>query len=210
MTKRITWAHASALTAAVAIGAAGFPVGVALAQETPTQALEQARSGEDGTSGAGAGSGNMTTGNAHRDANGNGGSVSSAGSAGESGASGSEAPAAAPLPENAEVLAALGVLDEVQANGLTILTGLEIPVELLPPPPAEPVSSAPVDVNTGGVGGSGETSSVSTEPGMGSAPAGGSISSAAEDGVGSSSNGERKRDRNRDNADGATDTAVGG
>ena len=207
MSDRTTLARAAALAAAIAIGVAGLPVGVTRAQEAPSQALEQARSNEDGTSGAGAGSGNMTTGNANRDRNGNGGSVSSAGSAGETGTTESTEPTAAPLPENAEVLAALGVLDEVQANGLTILTGLDIPVEMLPPPPAEAIPAAPVDVNTGGQGGSGETSSVSTEPGTGAAPAGGSTSSASEDGVGSVSNGERKRDRR---ADGATDTAVGG
>ena len=201
------WAHAAALTAAIAIGTAGFPIGMAKSQESPSQTLEQARSGEDGTSGAGAGSGNMTTGNANRDKNGNGGSVSSAGSAGEAGTAENAEPSGAPLPENAEVLAALGVLDEVQANGLTILTGLSVPIDLLPPPPAEPVSAVPPDIETGGQGGSGETSSISTEPGTGAAPAGGSVSSASEDGVGSSSNGERKRNRQ---SDGATDTAVGG
>ena len=77
-------------------------------------ALEQARSGEDGTSGAGANSGNTSTGNAERDKNGNGGNAS----AGEGGTTDTTAPEEAPLPENADLLAALGILDVVTAYDL--------------------------------------------------------------------------------------------
>ena len=228
MLNRKSWARIAALTAALAITMAGLPAGSTVAQEAPTQELEQARAGEDGTTGAGAGSGNTSTGNAERDNNGNAGSAS-AGSAGEVGSSES-ADAEAALPENAEVLDAVGVLDEAILYDLDVLSGLNIPIELLPPPPAEPVTSVPADINTGGVGPSGETStdgtatgetaadgtstgetsSVSTEPGTGAAPASGSTGAAAEDGVGSTESGERERNRERRNDDGATDTAVGG
>ena len=84
MRNRTSWARITALAASLAIITAGLPAGSAFAQETPSVDLEQARSGEDGSSGAGADSGNTSTGNAKRDKNGNGGSTS-AGSAGEGG-----------------------------------------------------------------------------------------------------------------------------
>ncbi len=181
--------------------------------------LEQARSGEDGTSGAGAGSGNMSSGNAGRDNNGNAGTAT-AGTAGDTGNAENPEASSESLPENAELLEALGVLDDVTMAGIDVLTGLQIPVELLPTPVEEPVTTVPTDINTGGQGGTGQTSSISTEPGTGSAPASGATSSsiesgtdgapasgatssAAEDGEGNSGN----RDRPRNNADGGTDTA---
>ena len=111
--------------------------------------------------------------------------------------------------------------------GLNILTGLDIPVELLPTPVAAPAPAAPADINTGGQGSS---STISNDPGTGSAPAGGSTSSSADNGVGSTLSGEKVRDRPRKSADdgsgtttttgdggttttsgnGGTDTAVGG
>lgn len=209
---KTAWARAAALTSALAVVAVAFPANAAFAQQTPSVALEQARKGEDGTSGAGATPGNLESGKGKRDNSGNGKSAS-AGSAGEiatatggSGGSGSSG-GGAPLPENAEVLEALGVLDDVTVYGLDILVGLDIPVEVLPPLAEETAPTAPPDVNTGGRGASGST--ISTEPGSGSAPAGGSTSTAAEDGAGSSSNG-KKRDRSRNNADGGTDTATTG
>ena len=92
-------------------------------------ALEQARSGEDGTSGAGANSGNTSTGNAKRDKNGNGGNAS-AGSAGEGGTTETADSEEAPLPENAELLEALGILDVVTDYDLTVLDGLDIPIDV--------------------------------------------------------------------------------
>lgn len=195
-------ARITALAASLAIITAGLPAGSAFAQETPSVTLEQARSGEDGSSGAGATVGNASTGNAERDRNGNGGNASVA-SAGEGGATEPVAPEAAPLPENAELLAALGILDDVTAYDLTVLSGLDIPIELLPPP-ADAAPAAASDVNTGGVGASGvtsgdatieeattgETSTISTEPGSGAAPATGSTGTAAEDGVGARDSGE--------------------
>lgn len=186
------WARVAALTAGFAVVAAASPAAI-LAQSEPV-ALEQARSGEDGTSGAGATSGNMSSGNAGRDRNGNGGNASVA-SAGE-GAPADEAAPAESLPANAELLNALGVLDEVTMAGIDVLTGLDIPVELLPPPVAEPVSAVPTDINTGGQGGSGQSSSISTEAGTGSAPSGGATNSAAEDGE-NNSGGGGNRDRPR-------------
>jgi hypothetical protein len=211
---RTACARAVALTTAVAVFAAALPAGSVVAQETPDVALEQARSNEDGTSGAGATSGSMTSGNdsARRDRNGNGGTVS-AGSPGEGatdtasggggGNGGGEASSAPPLPENAEVLAALGILDDVTIYGLDVLSGLDIPIELLPAPPAEPDSSVPDDINTGGQGASGATSNVSTEPGTGAAPSGGSTNTIAADGTNSSSGGEKARDRSRKNDESA-------
>lgn len=192
MEKRQRWTRIVALTAGVAIASAATP-GAIMAQESPI-ALEQARSGEDGTSGAGATSGSASSGNAGRDRNGNGGNASVA-SAGEGGSSESAEAPTESLPENAELLDALGVLDDVTMAGIDVLTGLQIPVELLPPPVEEPVAAAPTDINTGGQGGSGESSSstISTEPGSGSAPAGGATSSAAEDGEGNSGQRERPR-----------------
>jgi hypothetical protein len=124
------------------------------------------------------------------------------------------------LPENAELLEALGILDDVTTYDLTVLSGLDIPIDLLPPPPADTAPAAPSDVDTGGVGPSGvttgdatveevttgETSTISTEPGSGSAPAGGSTGTAAEDGVGATDNGGRDRPRK---SDGATEAPGG-
>lgn len=219
MLNRKSWARVAALTASLAIIAAALPGDSVFAQEAPSQSLEQARSGEDGASGAGANSGNTSTGNAKRDKDGNAGSAT-AGGAGDAGATESTESEGPPLPENAAVLSALGILDDVTVYGLDILGGLDIPVELLPAPPADPVPAAPDDVNTGGQGSSGETSSgetptgetssISTEPGSGAAPAGGSTGTAAADGVGSTDSGEKVRDRPKKNADGATDTATSG
>jgi hypothetical protein len=222
MRKTTTWARITALAASLAIITAGLPAGSAFAQEAPSAALEQARSGEDGTSGAGATSGNTSTGNAKRDKDGNGGNAS-AGSAGEGGTTETAAPEDAPLPENAELLEALGILDDVTAYDLTVLSGLDIPIELLPPPPAGSVPAAPSDVDTGGQGPSGvtsgeatidesttgETSTISTEPGSGAAPAGGSTGTAAADGVGATDSGEKERDRPRKNDDGTTEAPGG-
>jgi hypothetical protein len=223
MRNRTSWARITALAASLAIITAGLPAGSAFAQQAPSAALEQARSGEDGTSGAGADSGNTSTGNAKRDKNGNGGSTS-AGSAGEGGSTDTGADSeAAPLPENAELLEALGILDDVTAYDLTVLSGLDIPIELLPPP-ADAVPAAPSDIDTGGVGTSGttsgdatveetttdETSTISTEPGSGAAPAGGSTGTAAADGVGATDNGEKVRDRPRKSDEGTGEEAPGG
>lgn len=208
MLTRTAWARVAALSSAIALVATALPADTTFAQQTPSVALEQARKGEDGTSGAGATPGNMESGSNRTDKSGNG-KNASAGSAGEvatatgSTGGGDASGGGAPLPENAEVLAALGVLDDVTVYGLDILVGLDIPVELLPPPPAEAAPAAVEDVNTGGRGGSGDA--ISTEPGSGSAPAGGSTSSAAEDGT---ANSGKKRDRADRNADGGTDTAT--
>ena len=223
MRNRTSWARIAALAAALAIITAGLPVGSVFAQEAPSAALEQARSGEDGTTGSGADSGNTSTGNAKRDKNGNGGSTS-AGSAGEGGTTGTADAEGPPLPENADLLEALGILEVVTAYDLTVLSGLNIPIELLPAPPADPVPAAPSDVDTGGVGPSGvtsgdatidetttdETSTISTDPGSGAAPAGGSTGTAAADGVGATDNGEKVRDRPRKDDDGSTEEAPGG
>jgi hypothetical protein len=205
MENRQRWARTAALTAGFAFVAATVAPQAILAQQAPV-ALEQARSGEDGTSGAGAGSGNMSSGNADRDNNGNAGTAT-AGTAGDSENSGNGEAGSESLPENAELLDALGVLDDVTMAGIDVLTGLEIPVELLPVPVEEPVTAVPTDINTGGQGGSGQSSSstISTEPGTGTAPASGATSSAAEDGEGNS--GDRNRDRPRNNDDGGTEPA---
>lgn len=202
MGNRQRWTRIAALTAGFAIVAPAVAPAAILAQQAPVE-LEQARSGEDGTSGAGAGSGNMSSGNAKRDNNGNAGTAS-AGTAGDTGNTEDPEASSESLPENAELLDALGVLDDVTMAGIDVLTGLQIPVELLPAPVEEPVTAAPADINTGGQGGSGETSSISTEPGTGTAPAGGATSSAAEDGEGNS--GERDRDRPRKSDDTAETT----
>jgi hypothetical protein len=218
-----SWARISALAASLAIISAGLPAGSAFAQQAPSADLEQARSGEDGTSGAGANLGNASTGNAERDKHGNGGDASVA-SAGEGGTTETADPDAAPLPENADLLEALGILDDVTAYDLTVLSGLDIPIELLPAPPADAAPAAPSDVNTGGVGPSGvtsgdatieetttgETSTISMEPGSGSAPATGSTGTAAADGIGATDNGEKVRDRPRNNDDGSVNEAPGG
>jgi len=224
MRNTTSWARITALAASLAIIMAGMPAGSAFAQQAPSVDLEQARSGEDGSSGAGADSGNTSTGNAKRDKNGNGGSTS-AGSAGEGGTTDTAADSEeAPLPENAELLEALGILDDVTAYDLTVLSGLDIPIELLPPPPADAVPAAPSDIDTGGVGTSGttsgdatidetttdESSTISTEPGSGAAPAGGSTGTAAADGVGATDNGERVRDHPRKSDDGTGEEAPGG
>lgn len=214
-------ARITALAASLAIIMAGLPAASAFAQEAPSQALEQARSGEDGTSGAGATSGNTSTGNARRDKDGNGGNAS-AGSAGEGATTETAESEEAPLPENAELLEALGILDDVTTYDLTVLSGLDIPIEYLPPAPADPVPAAPSDIDTGGQGPSGvtsgdatieeattgETSTISTEPGSGEAPASGSTGTAAADGIGATDNGERTRDRPRNN-DGVTEAPGG-
>ncbi len=219
MLSKTAWARAVAVTSAFAILASAIPAASTYAQESPSVALEQARRGEDGVSGAGAAAGNTESGSAKRDKSGNGGSAS-AGSAGDvatadgssGGAAGSEA--APPLPANAELLSALGILDDVTTYGVDVLSDMDIPVELIPAPVENSEPAAPADVNTGGQGGSGtNTSNVSTEPGAGSAPAGGSISSAAEDGAGASESGKKrdKADRNADGAntsDGGTETAT--
>jgi hypothetical protein len=219
MRNRTTWARITALAASLAIIMAGLPASSAFAQDASSVALEQARSGEDGSSGAGADSGNTSTGNAKRDKDGNGGNAS-AGDAGEGGTTETANAEESSLPENAELLEALGILDEVAAYDLTVLSGLDIPIEYLPPP-ADPAPEAPSDIDTGGEGVSGvtsgdatveetttaETSTISTEPGSGSAPAGGSTGTAAEDGVGATDSGER-RDRPRNN-DGATEAPGG-
>jgi hypothetical protein len=218
-----SWARISALAASLAIISAGLPAGSAFAQQAPSADLEQARSGEDGTSGAGANLGNASTGNAERDKHGNGGDASVA-SAGEGGTTETADPDAAPLPENADLLEALGILDDVTAYDLTVLSGLDIPIELLPAPPADAAPAAPSDVNTGGVGPSGvtsgdatieetttgETSTISMEPGSGSAPATGSTGTVAADGIGATDNGEKVRDQPRNNDDGSVDEAPGG
>lgn len=201
------WARAAALTGAMAMIIAAVPAELTFAQEAPSVALEQARRGEDGTTGAGAASGSMESGS-KRDKNGNGGNATAGGAGEVATDDGSSGDSAAPLPENAEVLSALGILDDVTVYGLDVLSGLDIPVEVLPPPPAETSPSTPDDINTGGQGSDG--ANVSTEPGSGSGPAGGSTSSAAEDGTGSTSNGEKPRDRPRKNADGGTDSATTG
>jgi hypothetical protein len=213
-----SWARTAALTTALAFVGGMTTAQIASAQQTPSVALEQARSGEDGTSGAGAESGGLSTGNSKRDKNGNGSDSSStaaAGTAGDTGGSGSSDTSGsteAPLPPNAEVLAALGVLDDAQTYNLDILTGLDIPVELIPPPPTHEAPAAPSDINTGGQG---DASSVSTDPGTGSAPAGGSTGTAAEDGTGSTASGEPKKDHPHHNqtdgtADGTGTTTDGG
>jgi hypothetical protein len=127
------------------------------------------------------------------------------------------------LPENAELLEALGVLNIVTAYNLTVLSGMDIPIELLPALPADPAPAAPSDIDTGAVGASGvtsgdaaieevttgETSTISTEPGSGAAPATGSTGTAAADGIGATDSGETDRDRPRNN-DVSVDEAPGG
>jgi hypothetical protein len=223
MRNSTSWARITALAASLTLITAGLPAGSAFAQQAPPIALEQARSGEDGSTGSGANSGNTSTGNAKRDKDGNGGSAS-AGNAGEGGTTETAGSEGAPLPENAELLAALGILDDVTAYDLTVLSGLDIPIDLLPAPPADAAPAAPSDVNTGGVGPSGamsgdatieesttgETSTISMEPGSGSAPATGSTGTAAADGIGATDNGEKVRDRPRNNDDGSVNEAPGG
>jgi hypothetical protein len=223
MRNSTAWARITALAASLAVIMVGLPAGSAFAQQAPSVALEQASSGKDGTSGSGANSGNTSTGNAERDKNGNGGSASVA-SAGEGGTSDTTAPDAAPLPENADLLAALGILDVVTTYDPTLLSGLDIPIALLPTLPAGSVPAAPSDINTGGQAPSGATSgdatiqedttgdssTISTEPGSGAAPAGGSTGTAAADGIGATDNGEKVRDRPRKSDDGSVDEAPGG
>lgn len=222
MRNSTSWARITALAAALTIITAGLPAGSAFAQQAPSATLEQARSGEDGTSGSGANSGNMSTGHAERDKDGNGGNAS-AGSAGEGGTTETAATEGAPLPENAELLEALGILDDVTAYDLTVLSGLDIPIELLPPP-AEAVPAAPSDINTGGQVPSGvtsgdatisetttsDTSTISSEPTSGAAPATGSTGTAAADGIGATDNSENGRERPRKNDDGSVNEAPGG
>jgi hypothetical protein len=223
MRNSTSWARVTALAASLAIITAGLPAGSAFAQEAPSVALEQARSGEDGATGAGANSGNTSTGNAKRDDKGNGGSAS-AGSAGEGGTTEPVPSEEESLPENAETLEALGVLDLVTEYNLTILTGLEVPLTLLPPPPADSVAAAPSDINTGEQAPSDvtsgeatidetttdETSTIATESGSDGEPAGGSTGTAAADGIGATDSGEKPRDRPRKNDTGSVDEAPGG
>jgi hypothetical protein len=204
-----SWARITALAASLAIITAGLPAGSAFAQPAPSAALEQASSGEDGTSGSGANSGNTSTGNAGRDRDGNGGSAS-AGNAGEGGTTGTAPSEEEALPENAELLAALGILEVVAAYNLSVLDDSDIAIELLPPPAAEPVAEAPSDINTGGQAPSavtsgdatieevttGETSTISMEPGSGAAPATGSTGAAAPDGIGATNNGDNQPRQN--------------
>src|SRR3954447_11124352 len=93
---RASWARTAALTTALAFVGGMTSAQIAAAQQASPVALEQARSGEDGTSGAGATSGGFSTGNAKRDKNGNA-STASAGSAGDTG--GTEGTDAAPAEE---------------------------------------------------------------------------------------------------------------
>ena len=220
MRNSTAWARITALAASLAVIMAGLPAGSAFAQQAPSVALEQSSSGQDGTSGSGANSGNTSTGNAERDKNGNGGNAS----AGEGGTTDTTAPEEAPLPENADLLAALGVLDIVAAYDPTLLSGLDIPLALLPPAPADAAPAVPSDINTGGQAPSGVTSgdatiqevttgdasTISTEPGSGAAPASGSTGTAAADGIGATDNGEKVRDRPRNNDDGSVNEAPGG
>jgi hypothetical protein len=217
MRNSTSWARITALAASLAIITAGLTAGSAFAQEAPSATLEQASSGEDGTSGSGANSGNTSTGNAERDRDGNGGNAS-AGDAGEGGTTDTGTSEGAPLPENAETLEALGILDIVIAYDLTVLSGLEIPISLLPPP-AEPVAAAPSDIDTGGQAPSGvvsgdatisETSTTSSEPASGDAPATGSSGTTAADGIGATDSGERERDRPRNDDAGSGYEAPGG
>jgi hypothetical protein len=223
MRNSTSWARITALAASLAIITAGLPASSVFAQQAPSVDLEQARSGEDGTTGAGANSGNTSTGNAKRDNNGNG-QNASAGSAGEGGTTEPVPSEEASLPENAETLEALGVLDLVTEYNLTILTGLEVPLTLLPPPPAGAAPEAPSDIDSGGQAPSGvtsgeatidetttdETSTIATESGSDGEPAGGSTGTAAADGIGATDSGEKPRDRPRKNDDGSVYEAPGG
>jgi hypothetical protein len=242
MLSKTAWARAVALSSAIAILTAAIPAGAALAQETPSVALEQARRGEDGVSGAGAASGNMESGSAKRDKNGNAKSAT-AGGAGEtatatgseegSSGGGEEAP---PLPANADLLSALGILDDVTIYGVDVLSDMDIPVELIPAPVETSAPAAPTDVNTGGQGADGanissepasgsapadvntggqssDSANISTEPGSSAGPAGGSTSSAAEDGAGASETGKKRDKAAKDagaanNTNGGTETAT--
>lgn len=199
MLNKTAWARAAALSGAIAMMISVVPAELAFAQQSPSVALEQARKGEDGSTNAGAGSGSMESGKSGRDKDGNGGSANAGGSGETATADGSNGGGtgekAAPLPENAELLDALGILDDVTTYGVDVLVGMDIPVELLPETVAETTApTAPLDVNTGGQAGSGEAA------GGGSAPAGGSTSTAAEDG-------SEKPARERKNKDGADDSA---
>ncbi len=213
MLSKTAWVRAAAMTGAMAIVTAAFPTGVAFAQDSSSITLEQARKGEDGTTGTGAAPGSLDSGSAKRDKNGNAGNATAGGAGevatadGSTGGSGSTDGNAAPLPANADLLAALGILDDVTAYGIDILVGMDIPVELLPPPTTNSSPAAPSDIDTGGHGGTG--SDVSTAPGSGSAPAGGSTTTAADDGANSTSSGEKKRDRPNKDADTAGDTNGG-
>jgi hypothetical protein len=223
MRNSTSWARITALAASLTLITAGLPAGSAFAQQAPSVALEQARSGEDGSTGSGANSGNTSTGNAGRDKDGNGGSAS-AGTAGEGGTTGTAPSEEEALPENAELLAALGILEVVAAYDLSVLEDSNISIELLPPPAAEPVAEAPSDIDTGGQAPSavtsgdatieevttGETSTISTEPGSGAAPATGSTGAAAADGVGATDNSENGRDRPRNSDGGNVYEAPGG
>ncbi len=209
MISKSAWAKAITVGTAFTLVSLSLPVTAVNAQESPSVALEQARRGEDGVSGAGATSGNLESGSSKRDKDGNGGTASAGGSGevatgntstdGASASDGSSADAPPP-PANADLLSALGILDDVTTYGIDVLSDSDIPLELLPAPTENTSPSAPADVNTGGQGSSGEA--ISTDPGAGSAPAdagsggapaGGSTASAAEDGTANS--GGKKKDK---------------
>lgn len=215
MISKSAWAKAITVGTAFTLVSLSLPVAAVNAQESPSVALEQARRGEDGVSGAGATSGNLESGSSKRDKDGNGGTASAGGSGevaigntstdGAANGSSSDAP---PPPANADLLSALGILDDVTTYGIDVLSDSDIPLELLPAPTENSSPSAPADVNTGGQGSSG--GGISTDPGAGSAPAdagsggapaGGSTASAAEDGTANS--GGKKKDK-ADKAAGGT------
>ena len=56
----------------------------------------------------------------------------------------------------------------------------------------------------------GETSTISTEPGSGAAPASGSTGAAAADGIGATDSGEKPRNRSRSDDNVSVDDAPGG
>jgi hypothetical protein len=220
MSSKSTWAKAITVGTAFTLGSLSLPIAAVNAQESPSVALEQARRGEDGVSGAGATSGNLESGSAKRDKDGNGGTASAGGSGevatgntstdGAVEDSSSDAP---PPPANADLLSALGILDDVTIYGIDVLSDSDIPLALLPVPTENSSPSAPSDVNTGGQGSSGEA--ISTDPGAGSAPAdagsgdapaGGSTASAAEDGTANS--GGKKKDKAVDGTNGGTETST--
>lgn len=232
MISKSAWAKAMMAGTAFTLASLSLPVAAVNAQEAPSVALEQARRGEDGVSGAGATSGNLESGSSKRDKDGNGGTASAGGS-GEvatgntststDGASEEASGDAPPPPANADLLSALGILDDVTTYGIDVLSDSDIPLELLPAPTENSSPSAPADVNTGGQGSSGEA--ISTDPGAGSAPAdagagsapadtasegapaGGSTASAAEDGTENS--GGKKKDKADKAAEGASGTDGG-
>lgn len=223
MIDKSAWAKAITVGTAFTLVSLSLPVAAVNAQESPSVALEQARRGEDGVSGAGATSGNLESGSSKRDKDGNGGTASAGGSGevstGNTSTDGAAegASSEAPPPANADLLSALGILDDVTTYGIDVLADSDIPLELLPAPTENSTPSAPSDVNTGGQGSSG--GGVSTDPGTGAAPAdsgsggtasegapaGGSTASAAEDGT--ANNGGKKRDKAAEGTNGGTESS---